>query len=133
MRKALVTGGAGFIGTNVADRLLTDGVRVRILDNLARAGVEENLAWLQSVHGDRLEVELADIRDTDVVQRSVRDVDAVFHFAAAVGVKLIVESPVRTIETNVRGTEVVLAVANKKKKRVLVASTSPRPTRSTAA
>ena len=100
----LVTGGAGFIGTNVADRLLRDGARVRILDNLARRGVEDNLGWLQARHGERLEVELADIRDGAAVRRAVRGVDRVFHFAAQVAVTTSLDDPSDDFGVNAEGT-----------------------------
>jgi len=119
--RVLITGGAGFIGSHLSDAYVARGDEVYILDDLSTGSIE-NIAHLRghprfrytidSVHNQPLLAELAD------------QCDVVFHLAAAVGVKLIVESPVRTIETNVRGTEVVLEVANKKKKRVLVASTS---------
>jgi len=101
---ALVTGGAGFVGTNVADRLLREGVGVRVLDNLARAGVEENLAWLQAEHGRRLEFVHADVRDADAVTAAVRGVDSVFHFAAQVAVTTSLEDPLADFSVNAEGT-----------------------------
>jgi CDP-paratose 2-epimerase len=101
---ALVTGGAGFIGTNVADRLLQNGERVRILDNLSRAGVEENLAWLERRHGSRVEAEIADVSDAAALARAVRGVDRVFHFAAQVAVTTSLDDPYADFHTNVVGT-----------------------------
>jgi CDP-paratose 2-epimerase len=100
----LVTGGAGFVGTNVADRLLRRGARVRILDSLARPGVEENLAWLQEQHGSRLDAVIADIRDRDAVERAADGVDAVFHFAAQVAVTTSLDDPWDDFRVNVEGT-----------------------------
>jgi CDP-paratose 2-epimerase len=103
MRLALLTGGAGFIGTNVADRLLCDGWRVRVLDDLSRQGVEENLAWLQARH-EALEFELGDVRDADAVRRAVRGADRVFHFAAQVAVTSSLDDPLHDFSVNVEGT-----------------------------
>jgi CDP-paratose 2-epimerase len=100
----LITGGAGFIGTNLADRLLRDGSRVRILDSLARAGVEENLRWLQTQHGNRLQVIIGDIRDADTVRRAAKGAAQVFHFAAQVAVTTSLTDPVEDFEVNARGT-----------------------------
>lgn len=100
----LVVGGAGFIGSNVAHRLLSGGARVRILDNLSRAGVERNLDWLASAHGDLLEPILADVRDPVAVARAVNGVAAVFHCAAQVAVTTSLMDPVRDFEVNARGT-----------------------------
>ncbi|RZM10115.1 MAG: SDR family NAD(P)-dependent oxidoreductase, partial [Sphingomonas sp.] len=80
----LITGGAGFIGSNLADRLASDGHRVRIYDALTRPGVESNLAWLQSRHGDRIEPLVADIRDRTALTSAAQGVQAVFHLAAQV-------------------------------------------------
>jgi CDP-paratose 2-epimerase len=102
---ALVTGGAGFVGTNVVERLLDDGRRVRILDNLSRPGVEQNLRWLRGRHdGHGLDVEIADIRDTAAVRRAVAGVDEVFHFAAQVAVTTSLDTPVEDFGVNVEGT-----------------------------
>lgn len=100
----LVTGGAGFVGTNVADRLLREGRRVRVLDNLSRPGVETNLLWLEAQHGARLEIERGDLRDPAALARAVRGVDAVFHFAAQVAVTTSLDDPVDDFRTNVEGT-----------------------------
>ena len=104
----LVTGGAGFIGSNLADRLLADGHRVRILDALSRAGVERNLAWLQSRHGDRVEPLVADIRDRTAVAGAARDAKAVFHLAAQVAVTTSMIDPRDDFAINIEGTLNVL-------------------------
>ncbi len=117
----LITGGAGFIGSHLSDLLVEHGHTVHVLDDLS-TGAMENIRHLK--HGPRFEYTIASVEDHGVVAELVDEADVVVHLAAAVGVTLIVESPVRAIETNVHGTEVVLAHANKKKKPVLIASTS---------
>jgi CDP-paratose 2-epimerase len=104
VKHTLVTGGAGFIGTNVADRLLRDGRRVRVLDNLSRAGVEENLLWLQARHGGNVEIEIGDIRDEAVLTRAVRHVESVFHFCAQVAVTTSLDDPSDDFGVNAAGT-----------------------------
>ena len=117
----LITGGAGFIGSHLAERLLSRGDRVVLLDNLS-TGSMDNIRHLKSFDG--MEYHLDNIENRQLVAELVDDADAVIHLAAAVGVKLIVESPVRTIETNVNGTQRILEAACKKRKLVLTASTS---------
>ncbi len=117
----LITGGAGFIGSHLAERLLDRGDRVVVLDNLSTGSVENIRHLKASAH---LEYHLDDIENRHLLAELVDDADAIVHLAAAVGVKLIVESPVRTIETNVNGTQMILEAACKKKKLVLTASTS---------
>jgi UDP-glucose 4-epimerase len=117
----LITGGAGFIGSHLAERLLQKNDKVVLLDNLS-TGSMENVRHLKG--SENLEYHLDGIENKQLLAELVDDADIIVHFAAAVGVKLIVESPVRTIETNVNGTELVLAAASKKKKLVLLASTS---------
>ena len=117
----LITGGAGFIGSHLSERLLERGDRVVLLDNLS-TGSMENIRHLKS--SPHLEYHLDGIENRQLLAELVDDADVIVHFAAAVGVKLIVESPVRTIETNVNGTQLVLEAACKKKKLVLIASTS---------
>jgi UDP-glucose 4-epimerase len=119
--RILITGGAGFIGSHLADALIERGDEVFVIDDLS-TGTIENIQHLKS--NPRFHYTIESVHNQPVTAELVDQCDVVVHLAAAVGVKLIVESPVRTIETNVRGTEVVLALANKKKKRVLVASTS---------
>ncbi len=120
-RNILVTGGAGFIGSHLVERLLAEGCRVEALDDLSTGSVS-NLEPVQDREGFRLTV--ASVLDDQAVAVAVDRADAVFHLAAAVGVRLIVENPVRTIETNLSGTETVLRHAGKKGKPVLLASTS---------
>jgi UDP-glucose 4-epimerase len=117
----LITGGAGFIGSHLAERLLQDGHTVTSIDDLS-TGAIHNIEHLKGVTGFRYVIN--SIFDRPLLAELIDDCDAVFHLAAAVGVKLIVESPVRTIATNVKGTEAVLELASKKKKPVLLASTS---------
>jgi UDP-glucose 4-epimerase len=117
----LITGGAGFIGSHLADAYLQRGDEVYAIDDLSTGSIE-NIQHLKS--NARFHYTIDSVHNQPVVAELVDQCDVIFHLAAAVGVKLIVESPVRTIETNVRGTEVVLSLANKKKKKVLVASTS---------
>jgi UDP-glucose 4-epimerase len=117
----LITGGAGFIGSHLSERLIADGHRVTVIDDLSTGSVR-NIRGLKDREGFRYFIETA--LNRPVMAELVDEADAVFHLAAAVGVRLIVESPVRTIETNVRATEMVLELANKKKKKVLIASTS---------
>jgi UDP-glucose 4-epimerase len=117
----LITGGAGFIGSHLADAYLKRGDEVYIIDDLSTGRIE-NIQHLKGQPGFHYTIDT--VHNQPLTAELVDQCDVVFHLAAAVGVKLIVESPVRTIETNVRGTEVVLSIANKKKKKVLIASTS---------
>ena len=119
--RVLITGGAGFIGSHLADAYLKRGDEVFAIDDLSTGRIE-NIRHLKD--NPRFHYTIESVLNHPVTAELVDQCDVVFHLAAAVGVKLIVESPVRTIETNVRGTEVVLSIANKKKKKVLVASTS---------
>ena len=119
--KALITGGAGFIGSHLADRLLEDGHEVMVLDNLSTGSID-NIAHLKGQTGFGYTID--SVTNESLLAELIDGSDVVFHLAAAVGVKLIVEQPVHTIETNVHGTEVVLKHANKKKKLVFIASTS---------
>jgi UDP-glucose 4-epimerase len=117
----LITGGAGFIGSHLAERLLRDGHSVVVIDDLCTGSIQ-NIEDLKNKPGFSYIID--SIFNRPLLAELIDDCDAVFHLAASVGVRLIVESPVRTIETNVKGTEVVLEFANKKKKQVLIASTS---------
>jgi NAD dependent epimerase/dehydratase family enzyme len=119
--KVFITGGAGFIGSHLAERLLGHGVGVVILDDLS-TGAMDNLQHLYGSPG--LEYRIGSVTDAPLVAELVDRCDVTVHLAAAVGVRLIVERPVHTIETNVHGTEVVLNAVAKKQKRVVLASTS---------
>ena len=119
--RALITGGAGFIGSHLSEALLDKGDEVLILDNLSTGSID-NIAHLKGRPG--FEYFIDTVNNEPLLAELIDRSDVVFHLAAAVGVKLIVEQPVYTIETNVHGTEVVLKHANKKKKLVVVASTS---------
>lgn len=118
---ALITGGAGFIGSHLAELLLLEGHAVTVLDDLS-TGSLDNIAHLRS--NAAFECVLGSVLDDELVARLVDRADAVFHLAAAVGVKLVVSAPIHTIDSNVRGTEIVLRHACRSGKRVLVTSTS---------
>ena len=120
-RKALITGGAGFIGSHLAELLLPNGWEVYALDDLS-TGSQRNISDLQSRRGFHLVVD--SVLAPSVVSELVHKCDVVFHLAAAVGVRLIVEQPVHTMITNVQGTETVLDYCNRFSKRVIVASSS---------
>lgn len=117
----LITGGAGFIGSHLAERCLAEGWRVAVLDDLS-TGAAGNIEHLKSRRG--FEYRIESVFNQPLVAELVDSADYVFHLAAAVGVKRVVDNPVQTIETNVRGTEVVLRCAAKKSKPVMLTSTS---------
>jgi len=119
--KYLITGGAGFIGSHLADALLAAGHHVTVIDNLS-TGAMANIAHLREHRRFRYVIDT--MLKAPLLAELVDEADAVFHLAAAVGVRMIVESPVRTIETNVRCTELVLEIAAKKNRKVLITSTS---------
>jgi UDP-glucose 4-epimerase len=119
--RVLITGGAGFVGSHLAEALLDRGDEVFILDNLSTGSID-NVVHLKS--NPKFHYTIDTVSNEPVLAELIDRCDIVVHLAAAVGVKLIVEQPVHTIETNVHGTEVVLKHANKKKKLVLIASTS---------
>ena len=119
--QALITGGAGFVGSHLAEKLLSEGYRVTILDDLS-TGSMANISHLKNE--PKFHYVIDSIMNRRLLAELVDECDIVFHLAAAVGVRLIVESPVRTLHTNVHGTEVILDAATKKKKKVLVVSTS---------
>lgn len=119
--KVLITGGAGFIGSHLAERLLDEGHFLFVVDDLS-TGRMENIIHLKA--NPRFDYTIESIMNVPLVAELVDRCDVIFHLAAAVGVRLIVESPVRTIETNIRGTEIILQLAEKKKKKVIVFSTS---------
>jgi UDP-glucose 4-epimerase len=117
----LITGGAGFIGSHLAERLLKDGHNVVVIDNLSTGSLRNIESFRSEPEFDFIE---GDIRDAQLIEASVKQCDVIFHLAAAVGVNLIAEDPVHTIETNIGGTEVVLNVANRFGKKILIASSS---------
>jgi len=119
--KALITGGAGFIGSHLAERLLRDGQEVTVVDNLSTGSLKNIEGFGTKPKFNFVE---GDICDAELMEQLMERCDAVFHLAAAVGVKLIAEEPVHTIETNIGGTEVVLETANKFGKKILIASSS---------
>ena len=119
--KALVTGGAGFIGSHLAERLLKDGHKVTVIDNLSTGSLKNIESFREKSGFDFVE---GDVRNAELMHALVEQCDVVFHLAAAVGVKLIADRPVHTIETNIGGTEVVLNAANKFGKKTLIASSS---------
>ncbi len=119
--KNLITGGAGFIGSHLAEELLAQGNHVYIIDDLSTGNIEniEHLKVQNNFH-----YVIGSIINEQLMAELIDKCDMIYHLAAAVGVKLIVESPVRTIETNIAGTEIALKLANKKKKKVFIASSS---------
>ena len=119
--RVLITGGAGFVGSHLAEAFLERGDEVFVLDNLSTGSID-NIAHLKGQPG--FEYVIDSVENEQLLAEHIDRADVVVHLAAAVGVKLIVEQPVHTIETNVHGTEVVLRIANKKKKLVVIASTS---------
>ncbi len=119
--KVLITGGTGFIGSHLSEYLLEQGHQVFVIDDLS-TGTIENILHLKT--NPNFHYTIDTIMNVPVTAELVDRCDVVFHLAAAVGVKLIVESPVRTIETNIKGTEIILELANKKKKKVVITSTS---------
>jgi len=119
--KVLITGGAGFIGSHLAERHLQRGDEVYCLDDLS-TGAIENILHLKADPNFNYIIDT--ITNYRLVAELVDLCDVIYHLAAAVGVRLIVESPVRTIETNIRGTEIVLGLAAKKQRRILITSTS---------
>ena len=125
-RPVLITGGAGFIGTNLADRLLSQGRRVRILDNLARPGTERNLRWLVARHRSRLQVEVGDLRSPERLRTAVADVGMVFHLAAQVAVTTSVDDPAGDFAVNAAGTLELLEALRRGKgaRRLVMTSTN---------
>jgi UDP-glucose 4-epimerase len=119
--RALITGGAGFIGSHLAERLLKDGNKVAVIDNLSTGSIDN----IESFKKDSsFEFVDGDVRNVELMEPLVKHSDVIFHLAAAVGVRLIAEDPVHTIETNIGGTEIVLDIANKFDKKILIASSS---------
>jgi CDP-paratose 2-epimerase len=104
MKQVLVVGGAGFIGSNLSHRLMQQGKRVLIFDSLARPGVDKNLHWLQEQHGDRMQVQIADVRNRAALDDAVRHACAVYHFGAQVAVTTSIVDPIHDFEINAKGT-----------------------------
>ena len=119
--KGLITGGAGFIGSHLAERLLGDGHKVSVIDNLSTGSLKNVESFRDNPGFDFVE---GDIRNAELMEALMEQCDTVFHLAAAVGVKLIADRPVHTIETNIDGTEKVLEAANKFGRKILIASSS---------
>jgi len=119
--KILITGGAGFIGSHLAERLILRGDEVCIIDDLSTGSIE-NIQLIKS--HPKFSYHIDTIRNYRLTAELVDMCDVVYHLAAAVGVRLIVDSPVNTIETNIRGTDIILSLAAKKRKRVVITSTS---------
>ena len=119
--KILITGGAGFIGSHLAERLVNDAEKVTVIDNLSTGSLKN----IESVKDHpAFEFVNGDVRDVALIEPLIEQSDIVYHLAAAVGVRLIAEDPVHTIETNIGGTETVLNFVNKYHKKILIASTS---------
>jgi UDP-glucose 4-epimerase len=121
LENKLVTGGAGFIGSHLVEKLLKDGHNVTVLDNLSTGRLENIAEFLKNPH---FCFKKGDILDKTLVEESIKTADTIYHLAAAVGVQLIADEPVRTIETNISGTTNILEACNLHKKRVFIASTS---------
>lgn len=119
--KSLITGGAGFIGSHLAEKLLRSGHQVAVIDDLSTGSIS-NIAGI--MEHEKFRFVYDNVRNSETMHLLIEQCDVVFHLAAAVGVNLIVERPVHTIETNIHGTEVVLDIANKFRKKVFIASTS---------
>lgn len=122
--RVLVTGGIGFIGTNVADRFLRDGHEVILFDNCGRAGVEENLNWIRQQHGDKVQFTKADVRDYSAVEKAIRGAEIVFHLAAQVAVTTSVLNPQDDFSINAQGTLNVLEAARRQEPMPIVLYTS---------
>src|SRR5262245_38234981 len=121
MKHALITGGAGFIGSHLSEFLLKQGWRVTIIDNLS-TGQFANIDHLTDLPNFHFAID--DIRNIHVTDRLVSECDIIFHLAAAVGVRKIIEEPINTIEVNIGGTEMLLKAARRYRKKILIASTS---------
>ncbi|MCY3864305.1 MAG: GDP-mannose 4,6-dehydratase [Chloroflexi bacterium] len=119
--RALITGGAGFVGSHLAERLLSSGYRVTVIDNLS-TGQLRNIRCMMPNPNFSYAVE--DIRNIHVIDRLVSECDIIFHLAAAVGVRNIIDRPINTIEVNIGGTEMILKTASRYRRRILIASTS---------
>ncbi len=124
MRRALITGGAGFIGSNLAHHLLTRGEEVIIYDNLARPGTEKNIAWLQSNHGEAFKLILGDVRDAQKLKKVVEGAEVIYHLAAQVAVTTSVLNPREDFEVNALGTLNLLEAARNSPKKPALLFTS---------
>src|SRR5271166_6442245 len=122
--RVLITGGIGFIGTNLSHRLLSEGHEVILFDNLSRAGVQHNLAWLRAKHGDGFQFFKGDVRDFDATLAAIENVDVVFHLAAQVAVTTSVSNPREDFSINAQGTLNVLEAARRQKPMPVVLYTS---------
>src|SRR5271156_5495580 len=122
--RTLITGGIGFIGTNLADRLLREGHDVFLFDNIGRAGVQENLDWLRGEHGARVQFVKGDVRDFEAVEKAVQGAEAVFHLAAQVAVTTSIADPQEDFSINAQGTLNVLEAARQQKPMPVVLYTS---------
>jgi len=120
----LITGGAGFIGSNLAHRLMEQEQPVLIFDSLARPGVERNLRWLQDQHADLMQVQIADIRNRDTIEEALRHATAVYHFAAQVAVTTSMSNPTEDFEINAQGTLNLLEALRKQGKQIPLLFTS---------
>ncbi len=121
MIRALITGGAGFVGSHLAERLLSSGYQVTVIDNLS-TGQLRNIQFLMP--DPKFSYAVEDIRNIHVIDRLVSECDIIFHLAAAVGVRNIIDRPINTIEVNIGGTEMILKTASRYRRRILIASTS---------
>jgi CDP-paratose 2-epimerase len=120
----LITGGAGFIGTNLADRIASEGRRVVLFDSLSRAGVEENVLWLKAKHGERVHAHIADLRDAVALRESLEDADAVFHLGAQVAVTTSLERPLHDFAVNLQSTALLLEELRRRPVPLLFTSTN---------
>ena len=119
--KVLITGGAGFIGSHLAERHLHMGDQVAIIDNLSTGSIT-NIQHLED--DENFTILIDDVLNVELMRQLVADCDLIYHLAAAVGVDLIIDNPLQSLTTNIRGTEIILELANEKKKKVILASTS---------
>jgi CDP-paratose 2-epimerase len=124
IRRALITGGAGFIATNLAQRLLDDGHQVVLFDNLSRPGVERNVAWLAERYPRNLTIHVGDIRNADQLRRAMSDVHEIYHFAAQVAVTTSLTHPIHDFDVNARGTLNLLELARTQPQRPSLVFTS---------
>jgi CDP-paratose 2-epimerase len=124
MKSTLITGGAGFVGSNLANALLAAGHPVTIFDSLVRPGTEQNLQWLRQLHPETLSFIMADVRDADAVAAASTEVDMIYHLAGQVAVTTSVENPRSDFEVNALGSFNVLESARASGRRPIVVFTS---------